>query len=35
VVGPTGAGKSTFAKALTGFRPADAGTVLLVERSIA
>lgn len=34
VVGPTGAGKSTFAKALTGFRPADAGSVLYGGRDL-
>jgi len=32
VVGTTGAGKSTLTKALTGFRPADAGRVLLDGR---
>ncbi len=34
VVGPTGAGKSTLLKALTGFRPPDAGEVLVEGRSL-
>jgi len=34
VLGPTGAGKSTLLKALTGFRPADKGTVLYNGRDV-
>ncbi|HEY3870861.1 MAG TPA: ATP-binding cassette domain-containing protein [Actinocrinis sp.] len=34
VLGPTGAGKSTLLKALTGFRPADRGTVLYNGRDV-
>ena len=34
VLGPTGAGKSTLLKALTGFRPADYGTVLYNGRDV-
>ena len=34
VVGPSGAGKSTCMKALTGFAPADVGTVLYNGRDL-
>ncbi|ONH33141.1 hypothetical protein BL253_02675 [Pseudofrankia asymbiotica] len=34
VVGPSGAGKSTLLNALTGFRPADAGTVRYAGRDL-
>jgi ABC-type multidrug transport system ATPase subunit/pSer/pThr/pTyr-binding forkhead associated (FHA) protein len=34
VLGPTGAGKSTLLKALTGFRPADHGSVLYNGRDV-
>jgi len=34
VVGPSGAGKSTLLGALTGFRPADSGTVRYDERDL-
>ena len=34
VVGPSGAGKSTLMKALTGFSPADVGTVLYNGRDL-
>ena len=34
VLGPTGAGKSTLLKALTGFRPADRGSVLYNGRDV-
>ena len=34
VVGPSGAGKSTLLNALTGFRPADEGTVLYNHRDL-
>ena len=34
VVGPSGAGKSTLMKALTGFSPADTGTVLYNGRDL-
>ena len=34
VVGPTGAGKSTLMKALTGFRPAESGRVLYGGRDL-
>ncbi|NJA59083.1 FHA domain-containing protein, partial [Streptomyces sp. NEAU-H3] len=32
VIGPSGSGKSTLLKALTGYRPADQGTVLYDHR---
>ena len=34
VVGPSGAGKSTLLRALTGFRPADEGTVTYADRDL-
>ena len=34
ILGPTGAGKSTLAKALTGFQPATSGTVLYNRRDL-
>src|SRR5207253_10181764 len=34
IVGPSGAGKSTLMKALTGFTPADKGTVLYNGRDL-
>ena len=34
VVGPSGAGKSTLINALTGFKPADGGTVLFAGRDL-
>lgn len=34
VIGPSGAGKSTLLNALTGMRPADAGTVLYDNRDL-
>ena len=34
VVGPSGAGKSTLLNALTGFRPADSGTVWYAGRDL-
>lgn len=34
IVGPTGAGKSTLLKAITGFRPPDAGDVFVDGRSL-
>ena len=34
VVGPSGSGKSTLLKALTGYRPADQGTVLYDGRDL-
>jgi ABC-type multidrug transport system ATPase subunit len=34
IVGPSGSGKSTLLNALTGFRPADDGTVLYAERDL-
>ncbi len=34
VVGPSGAGKSTLLRALTGFRPADSGTVEYADRDL-
>ncbi|WP_433783255.1 FHA domain-containing protein [Actinomycetospora sp. CA-101289] len=34
VVGPSGAGKSTLLRALTGFRPADDGTVTYADRDL-
>ncbi|MEJ2862515.1 ATP-binding cassette domain-containing protein [Actinomycetospora flava] len=34
MVGPSGAGKSTLLRALTGFRPADEGTVTYADRDL-
>ncbi|WP_432159292.1 FHA domain-containing protein [Streptomyces sp. NRRL F-5630] len=34
VIGPSGSGKSTLLKALTGYRPADQGTVLYDHRDL-
>ncbi|WP_433343037.1 FHA domain-containing protein [Streptomyces sp. CA-253872] len=34
VIGPSGSGKSTLLKALTGYRPADQGTVLYDQRDL-